>query len=82
MQLTQIRGDNKEILAETITLLQRGRKHAGPPPPRRIRYCRSDETWREASASKHHSRSGPLLIFFGFNDLKKKVKRKREKKKL
>lgn len=62
IQLTQIRGDNKEILAETITLLQRGRKHAAPPP-RRIRYCRSDETWSETSASKHHSRSGPLLIF-------------------
>lgn len=86
IQLTQMRGDNKEILAETITLLQRGRKHAGPPPkphptPRRIRYCRSDETWREASASKHHSRSGPLLIFFGFNDLKKKKKKRMKERK-
>lgn len=36
IQRTQIRGDNKEILADTITPLQRGHKHVAPPPVEKL----------------------------------------------
>lgn len=58
IQLTQIRGDNKDILADTITPLQRGRKHVGPPVEKSL-----PPKWRNLERSECKSAALAIKAF-------------------